>query len=45
MVEWQAVGLGVVGCLVGLLAAAARYGVSRKAVAAEVRAQSRRRHR
>ena len=45
MVEWQAVGLGAVGCLVGLLAAAARYGVSRKAVAAEVRAQSRRRRR
>jgi hypothetical protein len=43
MLEWQALGLGVVGCLIGLLVAAARYGVSRKAVAAEVRSQSRRR--
>jgi hypothetical protein len=42
MMEWQAVGLGVVGALVGMLAAAARYGVSRRAVAAEVRQQSRR---
>jgi hypothetical protein len=42
MQEWQAVGFGVVGALVALLVAAARYGVSQRAVAAEVRRQARR---
>jgi hypothetical protein len=42
MQEWQAVGFGVVAALVALLVAAARYGVSERAVAAEARRQKRR---
>jgi hypothetical protein len=45
MAEWQVIGFGVFGGLLSLLVLAARYGVSRRAVAAEARREARARRR
>ena len=45
MAEWQTVGFGVFGGILVLLVLAARYGVSRRAVAAEARREARLRQR